>query len=82
MAMSQTLSLGAGVIKFWGPHAIGAPVVNLGPPIHSSQIPPSAYGTVVPSAYVNACQFGYKTSAEYAESSMYHGGDREGKPIY
>ena len=26
--------------------------------------------------------FGYKTSAEYAESSMYPGGDREGKLIY
>ena len=25
--------------------------------------------------------FGYKTSAEYVESSMYFGGDREGKPI-
>ena len=88
-----------GVIKFWGPHAIGAPL-RLGPPC---PILPVGWGhrrelgaphTFLTDSSVRlqdgrsvsvsmpVSVFGYKTSAEHAESSMYHGGDREGKLIY
>ena len=95
--MAQPLTAcpgGAAVIKFWGPPApillvdwgphitgrLGAPVVNLGPPIHSLR--PLTGRLFRHRMSMPVSVFGYKTSAENAESLMYHGGDREGKPIY
>ena len=82
----------AGVIKFWGPHAIaprphitgrlGPPSWTWGPPY----IPVCSSVRLQDGRSVRVSMpvsvFGYKTSAKYAESLMYHGGEREGKPIY